>query len=115
MTADHDLARTGPNPRRLPTPSAAELTDRYGEPDDLANVSKASNEDRAWWARTAAIVYGDLEPGYEYQVDPEGVVVDLICNLLHATTEDGFDGEQAMKRAWAHFAAEVGHGYGDRP
>ncbi len=101
-------------------PTATELVERYGEPDDISGDTTGSdNMDRVHWA------HASLEPFHlstmhapvpglhdEWEgTDAESALGDLIADLLHLATFVGLDTDQVWERGWSHFAAEVGRGY----
>jgi hypothetical protein len=95
----------------MTTPTTAELRERYGPPDDLAEVGSTTNDDRASWADLAVDAFGEacgLAAGAE---SLDEIVGDLIGDLLHLVTREGFDADEVLDSARRHFVAEVGLGY----
>lgn len=103
-------------------PSAAELVERYGEPDDIAgDSSNPSNVDRAGWAEAAFRAFvaqissrvedADFAEGDWSGTDLESWLGDLVCDLMHLATLHGVDAEHVLDSGRGHFTCEVGVGY----
>lgn len=108
----------------MSTPTTAELIERYGPPDDIAqDPSNRSNTERALWALDAVNAFAkhsytrpheqhfelaDLTPGSG--ITPE-LIGDLICDLLHLGVLCGEDADDLIETGQRHFLCEVGMGY----
>lgn len=97
-------------------PTTAELIERFGRPDDLAEVGEVTNVDRAYFAAEPYSVfvrgvtsYSDVDAHHPEVLYEQ--VGDLICDLLHFATMNGIDPEAVHESGWRHFVAEVGLGY----
>jgi hypothetical protein len=103
----------------MPTPTTADLIERFGPPDDLSDegdTEGSSNVIRVASMHNAIADFAaqnDLsEAPYDSPDLLEEIVGDMISNLLHVLTMHGGDAELTNDRAWHHFQREVGRGYG---
>lgn len=103
------------------TPTADILSCTYGEPDGMADDGPL-NRTKVGWALTALRAYlpcvqtgpgvrlEDLEDQW-LDGEGDGLISDLMSDLLHLATFTGCDPEAVLHRARRDFEAEVGHGY----
>jgi hypothetical protein len=101
----------------------AELIERYGEPDDLADVGEpGGNRRRAKWGWVAIEAFmrsvyptsGGYERSSFADSDTgvmEEVVGDLICDLMHFIILCGAEPDVIIGYGQRHFEAEAGLGY----
>ena len=95
----------------MTTPTKAELIERFGEPDGFADTpGTPTNQDRIDWASSAMRVFSDLTHMTNDEPD-DTIASDLICNLFHLVTAQGFDPQAVLDLAWMHFSNEAGLGY----
>lgn len=105
------------------TPTADMLVMTYGEPDDMAaddtsmtNLRRVVNAYHALSAYLPLIVTGPgvkLEPLSERWEggEAEGILSDLVTDLLHLACYTGLDPEEIIRKGMRDFTAEVGCGY----
>lgn len=104
------------------TPDRDQLLMTYGEPDDMAadgpmtNLRRVVNAHNALSAYLPLVVTGPgvtLEPLSEpwENGEADGILSDLISDLLHLACYTGLDPEETIRKGLRDFTAEVGMGY----
>lgn len=104
------------------TPTAEMLVMIYGEPDDIAGDSCLTNKQRVTSAYQTLGTYLELivtGPGATLEPldeswqngEADGILSDLITDLLHLATYTGLDPEEMIRKGMRDFTAEVGLGY----
>jgi hypothetical protein len=104
------------------TPTADILSCTYGEPDGV-DEDGPLNRTKVGWAYTALLAYVPcvtigpgklLVEGLDDEWlngEGEGLISDLMSDLLHLATFTGCDPERILHRARRDFEAEAGLGY----
>lgn len=105
-------------------PTAKDLVERFGDPDDFASSSDVDNTDRVGWALAALETFTECThhaPQDLAAVTVEAlrdatwaheIVGDLLANLFHLVTMCGHDVDDLIEQGMSHFRSEVGEGYG---
>lgn len=94
----------------MTTPTRIELIERFGLPDGFADAGTPTNQVRIGWAREALRVFAEqCDMTDKEEIDT--IAGDLICDVLHLVTAQGFDPLSVLDLGWMHFTGEAGLGY----
>ena len=71
-------------------------------------MNEVNNESRAQWAEATLSAFSQITEGYpELYDEPDAVLTDLLCNLMHYCQQSGADFEGCALSAEISFNAEL--------